>query len=487
MSSTARVMVTLLISWCASTPALAGGITQVIAYMGAPLPSGVGTYQAFALRSTDGFSDLIFLPAINDAGQVAFAAQTTLLGGLPNGIFRADSSHVQQIADKNQKFPNGPVQAAVDFYYAPISINAQGQVGFRVAISTSTPIVSRLALYDGSTIRVVSNSGASPALNNLGQLASVADSGVIVASTSGIIPIANLGARPPGRPVTATFDGFTSPAISANGYVAFTADDNGGSGAISVGNGVYRSDGSNLVAIALAGQTPPGGGAAFQGFRAPSINDTGDMAFGSWGSSSTNNGIYVSNGTSLRRVARSGDAWPDGVGTLTGLLDPAINNQGETAFAVGNFNLGTGVLLADGTGLHQIARAGQVAPSGPTFSGFETDVALNNAGQVLFEGRLSGTGFTGLYLGDRNGAITEIARGGQPLLGSTISQLAFSPSVRREGSGLRGLNAAGQVAYYFRLADGRDGVALWSVPEPSAAILVMCVAIAAVRRMPRLR
>lgn len=483
MSFQTRVVLALsiAIALCAS-PALAGGITQVIAYSGAPLPSGVGTYQAFARRTPTGPSDLIFRPVINDAGQVAFGAQTTVVGGLPDGIFRADSSHVEQIADKNQKFPNGPTQSELDFYYAPISINAQGQVGFRAAID-AFPIPSRLALYDGSTIRVVSDSGGSPALNNSGQLASVAGGSVIVASTSGIVPIASVGTRPPGRPAHVAFGGFEPPAISAGGYVAFAGHEGGG-----VPTGIYRGDGSSLIAIALVGQTSPGDGAVFQTFHAPSINDAGEVAFGSSPNRSFNDGIYTSNGTVLRRVARSGDAWPDGVGTLAVLGDPAINNLGETAFTVSTgANSPGGVLLADAAGLHQVVRRGQLVPGGgATFSTFETDVALNNAGQVLFEGTASGTGLAGLFLGNRNGAIIEVARAGQPLLGSTISELAFSPSVRREGSGLRGLNAAGQVAYYFRLADGRDGVALWSVPEPSAVVLVICLAIAAVRRMPRI-
>jgi hypothetical protein len=189
--------------------------------------------------------------------------------------------------------------------------------------------------------------------------------------------------------------------------------------------------------------------------------------------SGNGDGVYTTRGAAIQRIARAGDAWPDGNGTLAFFGNPAINELGETAFTAGNSTFKTGVLLADDKGLHQVVRAGQNVPGGgATFFSFHTDVAFNDAGMVLFDGLFAAGGGHGLFLGSQDGTIVEIAKVGQSLLGSTIADLDFSPSNAREGSGLQGLNSSGQVAYYFRLADGRDGIALWSVPEPGSIILI---------------
>jgi hypothetical protein len=44
------------------------------------------------------------------------------------------------------------------------------------------------------------------------------------------------------------------------------------------------------------------------------------------------------------------------------------------------------------------------------------------------------------------------------------------------GFGTQGLNDAGQLAFYFALADGRSGIAVASpIPEPSSALLLAAV------------
>src|SRR4051812_9371555 len=192
MKSCLRATLALAIVLSAAAIASAGGITQVIAYSGAVLPSGTGAYQAFARRTATGPSNLTFLPVINDAGQLAFAAQTTSVGGLPDGIFRADANHVEQIADKNLKVSSGRVQIPITFYYAPVSINATGQIGFRVGVQDPSPFASRVALYDGAAIRVVSQTGSTPALNDLGQLVTNADSGIVRADVANTVSIAKL-------------------------------------------------------------------------------------------------------------------------------------------------------------------------------------------------------------------------------------------------------------------------------------------------------
>ena len=93
-------------------------------------------------------------------------------------------------------------------------------------------------------------------------------------------------------------------------------------------------------------------------------------------------------------------------------------------------------------------------------------MSLNDLGAVAFSSDLSGTagGTTdkaGIFLWN-DGHLIQVARTGQMLLGSTISSLSTFQ-----------LNNADQVAYFFTLADGRSGVALWSVPEPAATSLAV--------------
>ena len=294
---------------CRAIAATVGGITQVIAYRGATLPSGSGAFQGFSSPT------VIFLPSINDAGQIAFAAQTTNTGFSPDGVFRADSSHVEQVADKNQKILVGPVQTPIDFYYAPVSINANGNVGYRVNIQDPSPLASRLVLYDGTANRVMPVSGGSPALNDAGQLASIADSGIVIASTSGVVAVANYGAHPPGTPASNKFMQFASPAISDDGQVAFIATVGTGSvgGTTTNGTGMYRGNGTgSLTLISRREPDGPGGATPFGAFYEPSINGAGDVAFTTFGGRGESDSVYITHGAAFQRVARVGDVWPDG-------------------------------------------------------------------------------------------------------------------------------------------------------------------------------
>jgi hypothetical protein len=123
----------------------------------------------------------------------------------------------------------------------------------------------------------------------------------------------------------------------------------------------------------------------------------------------------------------------------------------------------------------QIARKGQTAPDGngnffqPVFAAY----SLNDAGQVAVLATLTETsGDTNdneaIYIFDDASGLAKVARKGDPLLGSTITALFFNGSAVNPfpgptGDERSGLNEAGQVAYRFRLADGRDGIAIWSV------------------------
>ena len=104
-----------------------------------------------------------------------------------------------------------------------------------------------------------------------------------------------------------------------------------------------------------------------------------------------------------------------------------------------------------------------------------SDPALNDLGQLAFVADidLQDGGSTvdqfGLFFYDDLLGLTSVARTGDAFDGSTITDLRFTSgfSLQDEGSGL---NDLGQVAYAYSLADGRSGVAVWTIPEPGVAM-----------------
>jgi hypothetical protein len=95
---------------------------------------------------------------------------------------------------------------------------------------------------------------------------------------------------------------------------------------------------------------------------------------------------------------------------------------------------------------------------------------MNALGHVAFTARLS-NGSIGLFLyGDQFGLL-QIAEVGDVLNGSTITVLNFAgandPSSQVGNSPLQmGLNDRDQVVFSFELANGKQGIAVWSMPQP---------------------
>ncbi|MCA9237510.1 MAG: PEP-CTERM sorting domain-containing protein, partial [Planctomycetales bacterium] len=126
-------------------------------------------------------------------------------------------------------------------------------------------------------------------------------------------------------------------------------------------------------------------------------------------------------------------------------------------------------------GAVQIARTGDAAPAGPgNFTSFVNAPALNEAGQAAFLAGLGGFGVDstndfGIYLYDDILGLLTVAREGDPFLGSTITGLKFKNGRADE---YNGFNNLGQIAYWFQLANGNSGIALFTIPEPTTTALL---------------
>ena len=111
----------------------------------------------------------------------------------------------------------------------------------------------------------------------------------------------------------------------------------------------------------------------------------------------------------------------------------------------------------------------------------DSPIDLNDAGQIVFASQIVGDsllrGF-GLFFYDDSRGLLQVARDGDAMLGSTIIHLALSRGASQAnvpagpaGREFSPLNNRGQVLYSFELADGRSGVAIWTVPPLTNAEL----------------
>jgi hypothetical protein len=138
----------------------------------------------------------------------------------------------------------------------------------------------------------------------------------------------------------------------------------------------------------------------------------------------------------------------------------------------------SGIFLSDGNTFQTVVRKGQAAPGNGVFDGFR-EPAFNDVGQAVFFAGLTQTiggslDNLGLYWFDANVGLVKVARKGDSLLGSTITDLRVGPTLGLLGDERSGLNDHGQVAFMFLLADGRGGVAVWTpVPEPASFLLLL--------------
>jgi hypothetical protein len=130
-----------------------------------------------------------------------------------------------------------------------------------------------------------------------------------------------------------------------------------------------------------------------------------------------------------------------------------------------------------------------------SFSSLQGAFAMNEAGQVAFAAGLdidptnvTPTEEFGLFFHDDDLGLVKIIRQNDPFLGSTVTNFDFAGNSTsdRLPRGRTGLNDLGDLAFTFSLADGRTGLAVWSVPEPgSLAGIALATAAMALRRRRR--
>jgi hypothetical protein len=184
--------------------------------------------------------------------------------------------------------------------------------------------------------------------------------------------------------------------------------------------GVFVQDarGVNLVARGSASRVAlgPGGVTAFVG---PRREDGSSLS------------VFRVDGGQLSLLA-------DGIDVSAEL---AVDEAGRVAFATA-----AGVFVADGQNVWRVAGS-------TTFDGFEpSGIGVDAGGRIAFIARLSPAGMgRGIFVGP-DPVLDRVIAAGDPLAGSVVVDLVLAPSRSIA------MNAAGQLAFVARLADGRTAV-----------------------------
>ncbi len=483
-----------------SHASLLSGELQVLAVTGAPAPDGTSTFTDFDECTP------------NDAGVVAMEGSVNPGdGSFLNGLLIGQSAAtLVEIARARQAAPG---LSGSFLTFSEPAINEARQVAFLSGVdTTNNGIANTNAIYrwnaDATLMKILATGEVAPdgggtiarledpSLNDSGQTAFFA----AIDTTPGGFPeeeaiyrhggsgaptrVARTGQTVPNG--NGTYRNFDGPTINNAGQVAFRATLRNTSIPAN-DQAVYAGTPGALVEIVRQGNPEPGGNGEFATIDGVIMNDAGQVAFESSLQNTTGGGgSGVFRGAVVGpvvQIARRGAASPDGSGTFSGFGEPALNNAGQVAWE-GFIDLGNGgstlddeaIFRGDGSGPPSIiAREGGAVPTAtpPAVFRFVNDPCINDAGQVAFRATVEETGGGGLksalYLFDDALGLVEIVRIGYPLLGSTINNLSFQPAVNEStlpnAEERSGLNERGEVAFQFSLADGRRGIAFWSMSK----------------------
>jgi hypothetical protein len=338
-------------------------------------------------------------------------------------------------------------------FFFKVSLNARSEVAFAdVLIGTSN---SGVFVGDGTTTSTIAL-GGNPAAGNFGFVSNpfITRSGDVVFDVDftdtftsdgrTIIPLVRTGDQVPGG---GTVTQVVERDANQHGAIAYLARMSG----TTATEGVFRTDGTNTVAIALEDSPPPTGG-AYTLLAGPVINDRGQVAFkAEMTGGSTGFAIFRADGAGLTPVFLADQIAPGGA-TFQDFGSPIINAHGQVAAGalLTNSAGGSGLFLGDGTNAVAIALLGQPAPRGGNYSQPISSVRLNDRGEVAFVARLTGgsTIANGIFRGNGDHT-TTVALSGTDAPGTTGTFESFDD--------IKLVND-GRVAFIARLAIGVGGV-----------------------------
>lgn len=196
---------------------------------------------------------------------------------------------------------------------------------------------------------------------------------------------------------------------------------------------VYYSQGQLTKIVALGDPTPVGTFFRGCGFSEPSINNHGDVAFGSCsddGNGLSLDGIFSYSGGQVHKVVTYGDPSPLGGFLALNFLPaitPILNDNGDVLFHGGsiidiNIKEKFGLFVSTANGVRKIVVDGDPMPNNTiVFPGSLGIGDLNNKDEVAFTVKLQGSADTGIFLSS-GGTISKIVARGIRLQWAARSQ-----------------------------------------------------------------
>lgn len=268
-------------------------------------------------------------PSINDLGQVSFAAN--LAPNSDQAILRGDGRKLITIATTAKQF---------NFFGFDTSVNNSGEVAFKAELDpefdfdeglfsgsgrriTTHYLASTDVSLDGEQVRFGGNDSR-PAINNVGDIAfdeSIQpnfDPGIFVGREGVFRTIA--------APAADGSRSFQEPTLNDGGTAAFETsffDETSGEFVTAIVTG----NGGALTTV--ADTTGPFG---FFGFRPPSINDGGEVAFTAILDDFQTTGIFVGPDPIADRVIATGDQLDGAIVSNLSFCEEGLNNSGALAF-----------------------------------------------------------------------------------------------------------------------------------------------------------
>jgi hypothetical protein len=328
--------------------AIAGGLATAAAdepvrlqpvAMTAEAAPGGGLFDRFGTEATP------IVAPVNARGDVAFFA-TLVRGGSDEGLFRFARGRVTKVAREGDRVAG--VGRLSGFGKHPVP-----------ALADDGTVVFASAIAEGRSVE-----------------------GLFAAQNGRLRAVALSGAPGPGLPsgVLATLD---APSISPRGDVAFLATVRRGRETIEA---IFVSARGQLQKIVAQGDPAPAGG-SFAAFGPPVINRDGAIAFGTAiEGRAVPGGIFIAHGGQLRMVLGAGDESPVG-GIFAKFSERLGFSDAGTIVFHGQLKaapVAAGIFAIDGGRARVVARLGDAAPGGGTFSNFGLWPAVSATGTIAF-------------------------------------------------------------------------------------------------------
>jgi hypothetical protein len=215
------------------------------------------------------------------------------------------------------------------------------------------------------------------------------------------------------------------------------------------------------VVIVSTGDASPDGNGTISYLDTPVLNDSGQVVLdvdleSTVGGLLDDAGIFLGTGGGLTQVVREGQAAPDANGTFSGPSAARLNDSGQVAFEAylagtsGAPNDNEGVFRGAGGPVVRVVRAGQACPDGNGVFNYFEDYDINNSGQVMVHAMLSNTSDNSGIFLESSGVVTRVVRKNQAV---------------PDGNGVYSmlydpaLNDQGQVVFFANLAGTSGGSA----------------------------